>query len=81
LQSAQTGSPDYAAAAAESNRRAGSVTTAKAAMLGLAIASGALITTGASLYVLDRRSAGRASAPTLAWNGGTSFTAGWSCSW
>jgi hypothetical protein len=77
----QPGSPDYARAAEESNRLAASVTTAKHTLWGLAIGSGALITTGISLYLFYRSSKGRSATPTIAWSGGTSFTTGWRYSW
>jgi tetratricopeptide (TPR) repeat protein len=77
----QPGSPDFAKTAAESNRRADLVTTAKRTVLGLSIAGGASVAAGAALYLVDRRSAGTSSTPTVAWNGGSSFTLGWSSSW
>jgi tetratricopeptide (TPR) repeat protein len=74
------GTPEYAAAATQSNHLASSVATAKATMLGLAIASGVLVTTGATLYFFDRPSTGRSALPTIAWGQGA-FTVSWRCSW
>jgi len=57
------GSPEYAKAATQSNHFATSVTTAKYTMLGLALGGGVLVTSGATLYFVDRPSRGRSTVP------------------
>ena len=81
LHSLQEGSPGYASTAAESNRRADSVTAAKRTVLGLSIAGGVSVAVGAALYLYDRRSTSTSATPIVAWNGGNSFTLAWSSSW
>jgi tetratricopeptide (TPR) repeat protein len=81
LQNTQKGSPDFASAAAESNRRADSFTMAKRTVLGLSVVGGASVVAGAALYLFDRRSTGALAPPTVAWNGGNSFTLEWRSSW
>jgi hypothetical protein len=77
----EPGSPSYGSAAAESNRRADSVTAAKITVFSLAAVGGAAIATGSVLYVLGRRSQTQSAMPTVSWNGGTSLTLGWRTSW
>ena len=80
LNQSTKGSPEYAKAATQSNHLASSVATAKITTLGLALASGVLVTAAATLYLFDRGSTGRSAVPTLAWDQGA-FTASWRCSW
>lgn len=77
----QPGSPAYAAAATESNRRADSVDAAKRTVLVLAGTGGTLVAAGVILYLFDRPAKSASAAPTVSWNGSTSLTLGWSASW
>jgi len=81
LQSLTPGSVSYQARATDNQRMAASLTTANHAILGLAIAGGALVAAGGSLYFLDWRSARKSGTFTVAWAGGSSVAAGWRCAW
>jgi tetratricopeptide (TPR) repeat protein len=75
------GSSGYQARVEENGRRAASLTTANHTMVGLAIASGALLAVGGSLYLVDWVSARKASRLSVAWAGGSSVAAEWRYAW
>jgi tetratricopeptide (TPR) repeat protein len=80
LQELTPGSAAYQMQAATNNDLASSLTTANHAILGLSIAGGVLVATGASLWLLDRgreRANGQLS---LSWTG-SSAQLGWSGRW
>jgi len=73
------GSLDYYDQISTSNRRAAALTTANHAILGLSIASGALVAAGTVLFVIDRR-ARQAGTPVVGWADGAT-TVGWRVTW
>lgn len=75
------GSAAYRAQATTNNQRAASLTTANHTILGLAIASGALVGAGASLFLINRAARRRARELSVAWRGGASMSLVWSTGW
>jgi multidrug efflux pump subunit AcrA (membrane-fusion protein) len=73
------GSAAYNEQLAANNRLAASLTAANHAILGLSIASGALVAAGTVLFLIDRH-ARQVGTPTLGWNDGVA-TVGWSATW
>jgi hypothetical protein len=81
LKSEAPSSPRYQTRVADDQRLAASLTTANHTMVGLSITGGVLLAAGATLYLLDRASVRRATNLSVAWAGGSSVAAEWSCSW
>jgi hypothetical protein len=71
----------HQALAADNQRLAASLTTANHTIVGLSIAGGVLVAAGATLYLLDWASEHRSTKVSVAWAGGSSVAAKWSCSW
>jgi len=75
----KAGTAAYYAQLQDNNRLADSLTGANHAILGLSIASGALVAAGTVLFLVDRHSR-HAGAPTVSWNAGVT-TVGWTATW
>ena len=75
----EAGSPQYYEQLRANNRLAASLTSANHAILGLSIASGALVAAGTVLFLIDRH-ARHAAAPTVGWNDGVA-TLGLAATW
>jgi tetratricopeptide (TPR) repeat protein len=80
LQDLTPGSAAYRMQAVANNDIASSLTTANHAILGLSIAGGVLVATGASLWLVDRRRERHTGQLSLSWTG-SSAQLGWSGRW
>jgi tetratricopeptide (TPR) repeat protein len=80
LQDLTPGSAAYRMQAVANNDLASSLTTANHAILGLSIAGGVLVATGASLWLVDRRRERPTSGLSLSWTS-SSAQLGWSGRW
>jgi len=80
LQELAPGSAAYRMQAVANNDLASSLTTANHAILGLSIAGGVLVATGASLWLVDRGRKRPTGGLALSWTG-SSAQLGWSTRW
>jgi hypothetical protein len=85
LEQAPAGTSIYHQAALANNQLADSLTTANHTILGLSLAAGALVATGATLYLVDRAHRRRAGELAIDWRrdagGGRTMALAWSIGW
>ncbi|HXJ22660.1 MAG TPA: PEGA domain-containing protein [Polyangia bacterium] len=85
LEQAPSGTSIYHQAAIANNQLADSLTTANHAILGLSLAAGALVATGATLYLVDRAHRRRSGELAIDWRrdaaGGRTMAFAWSIGW